>query len=291
MQIDLSTLNIEILPFSRCLCSVCPWAHFRAVPKWAGSRRLLLDFHPDGAAGTCMQNVRLSASSNKAHAKAAELLSLCTLGTAVQRGGGPGSKTKSVTYPFTNPGNGSLLGFETFCTRPTLMKKKKKTEAAVQMHFTIYSPYLNPHGFRSISPDVSMMPWEVFIYPGPFLYVWWVPVVGSVVLSAQVQQNGRAAPAVTGDKKGSRELQCRMFSPDFLLLPLLNLLFPLKSIQIRVCDGVYGPHIGVSFMWHQRWHLITLVLIKITAGKSQHCSVVQSTGVNKQTSTIIYPQR
>lgn len=41
-------------------------------------------------------------------------------------GGALGGKTKSVTYPFTNPGNGSLLGFETFCNRHVLMKKKEK---------------------------------------------------------------------------------------------------------------------------------------------------------------------
>lgn len=108
-------------------------------------------------------------------------------------------------------------------------------------HFThvfTLSPYLDPHGLRSISPDVSMVPGEVLIYLGPFLYVWGVPVVGSVVLSTQIQQNGSAAHASTGEKKGGRQLWCRILLPKLPLLPLLSLLLPLKSIQIRISSGV-----------------------------------------------------
>lgn len=56
--------------------------------------------------------------------KEAKLLPMCTLCTAVQWGGGSW-RQYPICYIFVqaNPGNGSLLGFETFCTRPTLRKK------------------------------------------------------------------------------------------------------------------------------------------------------------------------
>lgn len=93
--------------------------------KCAGSRSLLLDFHPDGAAGICStENTSLSASSNKAHAHQRSKTSACvhTLHSCAMRGA-LGSNIQSVIYLFTDPGNGSLLGFETFCTRLALREK------------------------------------------------------------------------------------------------------------------------------------------------------------------------
>lgn len=99
-------------------------------------------------------------------------------------------------------------------------------------HFTlilISSPYLDPHGLRSISPDVSMMPREVFIYLGPFFYVWWVPVVRSVVLSTQIQQNGSAAQTLTRQKEGQGMLQNAFTSDQSFICPGVNLAFITKS--------------------------------------------------------------
>lgn len=102
-------------------------------------------------------------------------------------------------------------------------------KASFYSHLNIQSPYLDPHGLRSISPDVSMMPREVFIYLGPFFYVWWVPVVRSVVLSTQIQQNGSAAQTLTRQKGGQGMLQNAFTSDQSFICPGVNLAFITKS--------------------------------------------------------------
>lgn len=74
----------------------------------AGSRRFL-DIHPEEAAGACMKNASLYASSSRTHVHQSQILSMCTLCTAVREGEALGSNTESVTYSLTNPGNESLL--------------------------------------------------------------------------------------------------------------------------------------------------------------------------------------
>ena len=59
-------------------------------------------------------------------AKEAKLLCLCAHSAQLcSEGEALGVNTQSVIHSFTNPGNGSLLCFETFCTGPTLRKKTK----------------------------------------------------------------------------------------------------------------------------------------------------------------------
>lgn len=293
------------------------------LPPWWGCRDLLYE----ECKPLCFQRQSTGSPKKQNFCLCAHSAQLCREREAL------GGNTQSVIYSFTNPGNGRLLGFETFCTRPTLREKTKwprlplpdpdveqeqefplwqllsarnglgllfqrdklspnwgcsnaqysARKTSLYLHFNIQSPYLDPHGLRSISPDVSMMPWEVFIYLGPLLYVWWVPVVGSVVLSTQIQQNGSAAQTVTTDKKGVRELWCRMLSPKLPLLPLLNLLLPQKAFRSGF-PMESRDYIQVSnSWWQQRWHLSTLVPMKTFNSTVRWCRVLlDSTGVNKQ---------
>lgn len=247
--------------------------YFRAVPKCAGRRRLLLDFHPDGAAGTCMKNATLAASSSWALARQrsktsayvhalhscagrerpleaiSNLLHICSQIQAMEVCWALRPSVLDLSQndwscfcqilmlsnwaqlPLWQPlsarnGLGLLFQHDELSPNwdcPNAQYSARK--AWLYSHFHIPSAYLDPHGLRSISPDVSVMPWEVFIYLGPFLYVWWVPMVRCIVLSTQIQQNGSAAQTVTRDKKGAGSYNAECFHLSSLSCPFWTCFF------------------------------------------------------------------